>query len=228
MQNQNQYWIHREGKNLGPFVRTQVNQFINDGRFALDDLCCMQGSKEWLRIKDYFDSFKPPPPPPSPKKVPRINPNEFILFYRKSWTAYLIPCLLWAFFSFWGLLTLGIFGFIIYFIFWGIPFGLWIFSIRKYLLYTDSKGVWLSYGIFPWTKGVVGVLWRDLNECVFENSFFGWLFKSYTIIASNRFTKSSEIKMSHTKNGKLAIQEMNSLHHKYLNLSGEQSSPLEG
>jgi hypothetical protein len=229
MQKENQYWIHRDGQNFGPYFLSQILQFLDEGRFSSDDLCCEQGSQQWGKITDFVVTSNPTPPPPvpTPKKPTQLDPKLFSLSYRKSWTAFIMPCLVWFFLSFGiseGELTILLFSLI----FWGIPISLWILSIRKYLLYTDTKGVWLSYGLFPWTKGVKGVLWRDLNECVFVNSFFGWLFKSYKVKASHRFTKSSEIAMSHTRNGKQAIVEINGLHHKFLGMKDGEARHLEG
>lgn len=225
MQKEDKYLIHLKGKDFGPFTRLQVQNFLDEGRFGMEDLCCLQRKLKWGKVKDFFDSSTPLPI--QAKNSPELNLDDSFFSYKKSWTASLFPCSLWLIF---GLMSLSLpFGYCIFFlILLGIIFGLWLYSLRKYLLYTDSTGVWISYGIFPWTKGVIGILWRDMDECVFVNGFIGWLFNSYTVIASHRFTKSDEIMMSHTKNGKQAIIEINRLHHEYLGISGEASKPLEG
>ena len=92
------------------------------------------------------------------------------------------------------------------------------------ILYADDKGIWIFRGIFPWTKGVSGVLWRDVDECTFINSFESWLFKSHTIVVRHRYTKSIELTMTHTQNGMNVCGEINSLHQKFLGMSSDDQS----
>ncbi len=85
-------------------------------------------------------------------------------------------------------------------------------SIKSHHLYMDDIGVWKSSGILPWTKGVSGVKWRDLDEAVFFQSMFSWMFKSYSIRIGHRFTKDSEIFLSHWNNGHNAVTAINARH----------------
>ncbi|MGH8601579.1 MAG: hypothetical protein ACREXR_01985 [Gammaproteobacteria bacterium] len=82
---------------------------------------------------------------------------------------------------------------------------------RSTTIYTDDNGVWLYSGIFPWSKGITGVKWRDLDEALFYQGFFGWIFKSYTIRIGHRFTKKSEITISHVNHGHIASQRINEI-----------------
>ncbi|MDP3652811.1 MAG: hypothetical protein Q8R67_14125 [Rhodoferax sp.] len=133
---------------------------------------------------------------------------------RKSWTAYvgtailaLILMLLVAMFGyaniFGGLLILALSVAVI---------ALRFFSIKSHHLYMDDVGVWVSSGILPWTKGVSGVKWRDLDEAVFFQSMLSWMFKSYSIRIGHRFTKDSEILLSHWSNGHQAVTTINARH----------------
>jgi hypothetical protein len=87
-----------------------------------------------------------------------------------------------------------------------------VLLIRSYQLYYDDVGVWLSSGILPWSKGVSGVKWRDMDEATFVPNFFSWLFKSYTIRIGHRFTKSSEIILTGMARGKDAVTTLNARH----------------
>ena len=86
------------------------------------------------------------------------------------------------------------------------------FSIRSHHLYMDDVGVWVFSGILPWTKGVTGVKWRDLDEATFYQSMFSWMFKSYSIRIGHRFTKDSEIFLSHWNRGNDAVVTINTRH----------------
>ena len=87
-----------------------------------------------------------------------------------------------------------------------------VLTIRSHHLYFDERGVWLERGILPWNKGVVGVKWRDVDEAVFFQNIWSWLFKSYTIRLGHRFTKSSEIMLPHMARGHEAVMSVNSKH----------------
>jgi hypothetical protein len=87
-----------------------------------------------------------------------------------------------------------------------------VLLIRSYQLYYDDVGVWLSSGILPWSKGVAGVKWRDMDEASYVPNFLSWLCKSYTIRIGHRFTKSSEIVLTGMARGKDAIATLNGHH----------------
>lgn len=87
-----------------------------------------------------------------------------------------------------------------------------VLSIRSYRLYYDDVGVWLASGILPWSKGVSGVKWRDMDEATFVAGFWSWVFKSYTIRIGHRFTKSSEITLTGMARGKDVVALLNARH----------------
>lgn len=93
-----------------------------------------------------------------------------------------------------------------------------ILTIRSVLLYTDDDGVWVYNGIFPWSKGTTGVKWRDIEDAVYFTVFWSWLFKSYTVRIGHRFTKTSEIVLTHIARGNLAVEHINRLHREVLAL----------
>ncbi|SFV03824.1 hypothetical protein [Pseudoduganella namucuonensis] len=91
-----------------------------------------------------------------------------------------------------------------------------VLSIRSVQLYYDDVGVWLYSGILPWTRGVQGVKWRDMDEASFVQSFWSWLFRSYSIRIGHRYTKASEILLTRMANGKDAVARLNAHHQKLI------------
>lgn len=84
--------------------------------------------------------------------------------------------------------------------------------LKSFHLYCDDVGVWVYSGVLPWNKGVLGVKWRDLDEAVYFQSISSWLFKSYSIRIGHRFTKSSEILLSHWAHGHAVVMAINERH----------------
>ena len=144
------------------------------------------------------------------------NPSQIKNLGGKSWTAYiwlillslfiLIPASLasWSSSWLWGLIVTTI---VTTFIAYHILF------IRSYNIYYDDIGIWIYSGILPWSKGVSGVKWRDLDETVYFQTFWSWLFKSYSIRIAHRFTKTSEIFLTHMDRGHETAMEINGRHY---------------
>jgi hypothetical protein len=138
--------------------------------------------------------------------------------YRMSWTAYVRPVIVFLVLLFVGIALVGTsnwFAAIMITIAIGL-FAFNVLSIRSLVLYTDDHGVWVYSGILPWSRGMSGVKWRDLEDATYFTSFFSWLFKSYTIRVGHRFTKTSEIVLPHIACGHDAVVHINELHRKAL------------
>ena len=136
------------------------------------------------------------------------------VIYKKSWTSNIAPISISLFLIIAAIkiYDVNIYTFIIL-VLSAIALGTYsVLANRSATIYTDDNGVWLYSGIFPWSKGIAGVKWRDLDEALFYQGFFGWLFKSYTIRIGHRFTKKSEILISHVDPGHIASQRINELH----------------
>jgi hypothetical protein len=133
---------------------------------------------------------------------------------RKSWTAYaaiflitLLPMFVaLALKPTWPLFSLGL----------GVGTALYAahktLATRSYRFYLDDHGVWLASGYLPWKKGVWGMQWRDLGQAGFLPSFTGWLFRSYTVVVSHRFTRSRELRITQMHNGQKSASEINMRH----------------
>ena len=141
--------------------------------------------------------------------------NEHTSLGGKSWTAYIRIALV-AFFLLlivtplaWS--TAAVFGLLV--LVASISLLVYQFlTLRSFHLYFDDIGVWVYSGVLPWNKGVGGVKWRDLDEAVYFQSVGSWLFKSYSIRIGHRFTKSSEIVLSHWSRGHEAVMAINAEH----------------
>ena len=81
--------------------------------------------------------------------------------------------------------------------------------LRSVQLYYDDVGVWVFSGVLPWKKGVTGVKWRDMDEATFEQGFWSWISRSYTIRIGHRYTKASEILLTDIACGKDAVATLN-------------------
>ncbi|WP_426103682.1 hypothetical protein [Massilia sp. TSP1-1-2] len=84
-----------------------------------------------------------------------------------------------------------------------------ILELRSVQLYYDDVGVWVFSGVLPWKKGLAGVKWRDMDEATFEQGFWSWISRSYTIRIGHRFTKASEIRLTNIAGGKDAVGTLN-------------------
>lgn len=87
-----------------------------------------------------------------------------------------------------------------------------VLLLRSYKLYHDDIGVWVYSGVLPWNKGVAGVKWRDLDEAIYAQTLWSWLFKSYSMRIGHRFTKSSEIFLTHMAQGHESVMAINTQH----------------
>ncbi|ARA80133.1 hypothetical protein ACDH60_27290 [Pseudomonas ficuserectae] len=100
-----------------------------------------------------------------------------------------------------------------------LAFAMFIYKIlvlRSVYLYTDDVGVWLYQGILPWRKGYRGVKWRDIEDAMYFTGFISWIFRSYTVRIGHRFTKTSEILITHLAKGNNAVEHINQLHQSIL------------
>ena len=84
--------------------------------------------------------------------------------------------------------------------------------LRSVQLYYDDVGVWVYSGVLPWKKGLAGVKWRDMDEATFEQGFWSWISRSYTVRIGHRFTKASEIRLTNIGGGKDAGGTLNAKH----------------
>ena len=146
------------------------------------------------------------------------RPTSADVMYHLSWTAYVGPALLLLLVLAVGAaaiqanvwVAVGIFALAL------AVFAFKVMSLRSVLLFTDAHGVWVFRGILPWSKGVSGVKWRDLEDAAYFPNFMSWLLRSYTIRVGHRFTKTSEIVLRHIARGHEAVALINEQHRQAL------------
>ena len=68
-----------------------------------------------------------------------------------------------------------------------------VLVLRSVVLFHDEQGVWLSSGVLPWSRGVLGVKWRDMEQAAYITGFLPYVLGSHTIRIGHRFTRTSEI-----------------------------------
>jgi len=143
------------------------------------------------------------------------KPNgTFEVLCRKAWTEYVLLVLVGASLAGLFYLSLRYFELSHYHLLGLIPLAWFIYQwllLRSVYLYCDDAGVWVYEGILPWSKGVRGVKWRDMDEATFVTGFWAWLLRSYSIRISHRFTKESEIVLTHMYNGRAVSQQINQM-----------------
>jgi hypothetical protein len=61
-----QAYVHKDGKNLGPYTVRELRSRVEDGSLDREDLACHDG-QNWVKISQIpgFESSIPPSPPPS-------------------------------------------------------------------------------------------------------------------------------------------------------------------
>ena len=92
-----------------------------------------------------------------------------------------------------------------------------VIFINTLKLIIDEDGVYLFRGIFPWTKGTTGTIWRDISDANYYTGFISWASKSYRVRIGHRFTKTSELFIPHIKDGNKAVMIINEVINKKYN-----------
>ena len=89
-----------------------------------------------------------------------------------------------------------------FFVFEAIFIFLVVLSKKAKYVFIDERGVWYHRGILPWTKGVNGILWHDCGGSSYKQGFFAYIFNTYTIYITHKYTESMQIAVHHIYNGK--------------------------
>jgi len=81
--------------------------------------------------------------------------------------------------------------------------------VRSTLLYYDNEGIWLYSGIFPWSKGVQGMQWANIESVYYRKGFLSWLFKSYDVCITQKFTQGNTLYVSAMDDGEKITTHLN-------------------
>ena len=145
--------------------------------------------------------------------------------YRLSWVPYLRSLVLFGAMLFLMLFLLVLGGIHVAVIGAALAVAVLVYNImvlRSVVLFINDKGVWVYSGVLPWSKGVWGVRWRDVENASYNPGFLGWALKSYTVRVGHRFTRGNEIVLPSVKHGDKAVEQINALHSSYVRNGGGQ------
>lgn len=141
--------------------------------------------------------------------------------YGISWIAYVKMCLRHLVFI--AIVVYGVKYFLPQF-FWSIIviFGIFelincalrFLSLRAQYVFMDERGVWFHRGIFPWSKGINGIIWNDCGGAMFQQGFWSYILKTYTVFITHKYTESAQIAVSDIYNGKEFCAEVADYMHK--------------
>jgi hypothetical protein len=110
--------------------------------------------------------------------------SDITTLARKSWTAYVSVCV--AFFvlgvivipiCLWFSKTAGVIAGLLIL----VALAYRIAELRAFHLYWTDAGVWAYTGILPWSRGVRGVKWRDIDDATYTRGMLSWMLRSYSI-----------------------------------------------
>ena len=146
--------------------------------------------------------------------------------YRLAWVAYLRPLVLFGVMLFLAFLLGGLGGNVAV-IYGGAALAVAvlvynIMVLRSVVLFINDEGVWVYSGVLPWSKGIGGVRWRDVEDARYNPGFLGWALKSYTVRVGHRFTRGNEIVLPSVKHGNKAVEQINALHGSFVRNGGGQ------
>lgn len=98
-------------------------------------------------------------------------------------------------------------------------------ELRSWRLFADEAGIWLERGVLPWSRGVSGVKWCDLDEAAYRTGFWSWLCRSHDVFVTHRYTKRAEIAFAQLAGGPKAVQEINAIHQRLISAATAMVPP---
>jgi hypothetical protein len=156
------------------------------------------------------------------ENVARIESTVPATAFGLSWVAYIRPVLFLLAMQ----LVSALFPNVIHYILATLAvawFVYWVMDARALRIYANEEGVWVRSGILRWTRGISGVKWRDVDDATYYPNFISWAAKSYRICIGHRFTRSSEIFISHVRDGNRAVEMINGMHRQFI--AGSDPAP---
>lgn len=79
---------------------------------------------------------------------------------------------------------------------------------RSVVLFLDEDGVWVHGGVLPWSRGVIGIRYRDLDDPVLMQNLASWLLRSHTIVLRHRFAGHAPIELDHMSDAPAALERI--------------------
>ena len=81
-------------------------------------------------------------------------------------------------------------------------------ELKSVVLFLDIDGVWVHAGVLPWSRGVFGIRYRDLDDPVLMQNLASWLLRSHTIVLRHRFASQAPIALDHMSNAPAALERI--------------------
>jgi len=131
-----------------------------------------------------------------------------IIIGRKGWLEYLYAVIFYC-----------AFGFVIYkvstqfrginskYIFYAYAacFSLFVYRLavlRSYRISINDEGIWLNYGILPWSLFGNGIRWRDADMAYYYPNFISWISNCYAISVNHKYTNQIDFKITSVWRGR--------------------------
>ncbi len=90
-----------------------------------------------------------------------------------------------------------------------LNFFLKLYELFVFSLIINQEGVFISSGIFPWNKGIMGAHWENIGVAYYETGFINWITKAYPVKVENKFTQKFDVYASHIHRGDNCVSEIN-------------------
>ena len=97
------------------------------------------------------------------------------------------------------------------------------YYLSRVLFYYDESGVWVYRGVFPWSRGVYGVRWRDFEDCLYTTNLIYWFSKGYPVSVRPRFSTNPTIHIPPIHKGREAVEVINNSAMHYIKMSDERA-----
>lgn len=141
------------------------------------------------------------------------GPCSRVQIFRLSWVAFLPKVWRFTAFSLVSFLLLVAIGSRTIFLFLLAANVVWLGKefavVRSTAISIDDHGVWLSRGLFPWSRSYAGLVWRDVGLAMFKQDLASWLTSSYTLYIRHRFQGGPDLVLSHVVNGHIVADQIN-------------------
>lgn len=104
-----EYWIGRDGQQLGPYSAEDLRRMIAEGRASATDYVWKDGMTGWEPLAQVILVSGPAPPPPPPKPHAYAGAQPAPAVASRAPSSLVPPSLHWAFVLLFTILTFGLF-----------------------------------------------------------------------------------------------------------------------
>lgn len=91
-------------------------------------------------------------------------------------------------------------------------------TIWRTKLFYDEEGIIAEKMSLPWQKGQCHLRWEDVEKATTYNNLQSWMFRSYKIVITHKYTKNIDIYLTDMYNGHKAVGKINEIIQRRLKL----------